>query len=167
MQWSDLVVKRRSVRKYKDTSVSDDQVVKILDAARIAPSASNKEPWHFVVVRDPEARRALMVRQPAAAQAPVILVALGDPDASPNWWQNDVGIAFEHVVLAAADLGLGTCWMGSAYRDAEIKALLDIPGRFRVVAISPLGVPDEEPAPRPRKSLDEIASWGKFGGKRG
>jgi nitroreductase len=85
--------------------------------------------------------------------------------SSPNWWQNDVGIAFEHVILAAANEGLGTCWMGSTQRDSEIKGLLGIPDHMRVVAITPLGSPDESPSLKQRKSLQEITSWGRWGTK--
>jgi len=166
MEFREVLERRRSVRKYKDTPVPKESILKVLEAARVAPSAAHKQPWHFIVVQDEERRRQLGGRQSWAANAPAIIVALGDPATSPNWWQNDVGIAFEHVVLAAADLGLGTCWMGSMYRDAEIKALLGIPEGLRVVAITPLGVPDEKPAPKERKSLDEIASWERFGGKK-
>jgi nitroreductase len=166
MEFGEVLDRRRSIRKYKDTPIPRESILKILGAARIAPSAAHKQPWHFIVVQDEERRRLLAGRREWAANAPVIVVAVGDPVASPNWWQNDVGIAFEHVVLAAADLGLGTCWMGSMARDAEIKALLGIPESFRVVAITPLGVPDEKPAPKERKSLDEIASWERFGGKK-
>jgi nitroreductase len=166
MKFSDVLSKRRSIRKYRDTPIPRESILKVLEAARVAPSAAHRQPWHFVVVQDEGKRRLLAGSRGWAANAPAIIVAIGDPVASPNWWQNDVGIAFEHVVLAAADLGLGTCWMGSMVRDAEIKALLGIPENLRVVAISPLGVPDEEPAPKERKSLEEIVSWEKFGEKR-
>ena len=166
MEFSKLVAKRRSIRVYSDAPVTDEQVVKILEASRVAPSAMHRQPWHFVVVRDVETRRKLIGGQSFAAKAPVIIVALGDPTASSNWWQNDVGIAFEHVMLAAVDLGLGTCWMGAMVRDAEIKALLGIPEKYKVVAMTPLGVPAEIPSPKQRKSFDEIVSWEKFGGKR-
>ena len=166
MEFREVLEKRRSVRKYKDTLVPKESILKVLEAARVAPSAAHKQPWHFIVVQDEERRRLLAGRQSWAADAPAIIVALGDPVTSPNWWQNDVGIAFEHVMLAAADLGLGTCWMGSMYRDTEIKALLSISEGLRVVAITPLGVPNEKPAPKERKSLDEIASWERFGGKK-
>ncbi|MBM3292209.1 nitroreductase, partial [Candidatus Bathyarchaeota archaeon] len=135
-------------------------------AARIAPSAMHKQPWHFIVVQDPEMKIKVAGRQGWAAKAPAIIVALGYPEASPNWWQNDIGIAFEHIILAAADQGLGTCWMGSTYRDAEIKALLDIPEKMKVVAITPIGIPDEVPGLKERKSLNDIASWEKFGNKK-
>jgi nitroreductase len=166
MEWNELVLKRRSVRKYKSTPVTDDQIIKVLEAARVAPSAMHKQPWHFIVVKDEKTKKELAGRQGFAAQAPVIIVALGNAEESPNWWQNDVGIAFEHLILAAADQGLGTCWMGSMARDAEIKNILSIPDKMRVVAITPIGVPDEVSSPKQRKSIDEIISWGSYGKKK-
>ena len=78
---------------------------------------------------------------------------------------NDLGIALEHIVLAATNLGLGTCWMGQTGREELIKGLLNIPDNFKVIAVVPLGVPDETPAPKERKSLDAIVSWEKYGSK--
>ncbi len=166
MEWNELVLKRRSVRKYKSTPVTDDQILRVLETARIAPSAMHKQPWHFIVIKDENTKKELAGRQGFAAQAPVIIVALGNAEESPNWWQNDVGIAFEHIILAAADQGLGTCWMGSMARDAEIKSILGIPDKMRVVAITPIGVPDEVSAPKQRKRIDEIISWGSYGKKK-
>jgi len=166
MEWNELVLKRRSVRKYKSTPVTDDQILRVLETARIAPSAMHKQPWHFIVIKDEKTKKELAGRQGFAAQAPVIIVAVGNAEESPNWWQNDVGIAFEHIILAAADQGLGTCWMGSMARDAEIKSILGIPDKMRVVAITPIGVPDEVSAPKQRKSIDEIISWGSYGKKK-
>jgi len=165
VEWKQLVEKRRSIRKYKTTLIPDEKIELILDSARLAPSAMHKQPWHFIVVQDAETRRKLAGGQAWAGVAPAIIVALGDPEASPNWWQNDVGIAFEHVMLAAANLGYGPCWMGSMYRDQEIKQLLGIPEKLKVVAITPLGEPDETPSAKQRKNLSDIVSWGKYGEK--
>ena len=167
MEFDKVLKKRRSVRRYKADPVPRESVLKVLEAARIAPSAAHRQPWHFIVVEDAEMRGKLAGRQTWAAQAPVTVVALADEEASPSWCSNDVGIAFEHLVLAATDLGLGTCWMGLTRRDAEIRELLGTPDSLRVVAMTPLGVPDEEPAPKERKSLEEIVSWGTYGKRMG
>ncbi len=167
MNFEDVVKKRRSIRRYKDTSVPKESIQKVLEAARIAPSAGHRQPWHFVVVRDKGTREKLAGRSKWAAEAPVMIVGLADTEASPSWCDNDVGIAFEHIVLAATDLGLGTCWMGQTRRDAEVKALLGIPDRFKVIALTPLGEPDEVPGPKERKSIEEIVSWERFGEKLG
>ena len=165
MEFDKVIENRRSIRKYKGTPVPRESVLKVLEAARVAPSAMHRQPWHFIVAEDEETRVKLAGNQSWAADAPVIIVFLADPVTSPNWYHNDVGIAGEHIVLAAASLGLGTCWMGSTKRDAEIKEILGIPDELKVIAITPLGEPDEDKEPKDRKSLDEIVSWGKFGGK--
>ena len=163
MEFEKVLKKRRSIRRYKADPVPRESVLKVLEAARIAPSAAHRQPWHFIVVEDAGMRAKLAGRQAWAAGAPVTVVAFADEEVSPSWCSNDVGIAFEHLVLAATDLGLGTCWMGLTRRDAEIRELLGTPDNLRVVAMTPLGVPDEEPAPKGRKSLDEIVSWEAYG----
>jgi nitroreductase len=163
MEFEKVIEKRRSIRKYKDTPVPKEQLIKILEAARIAPSASHRQPWHFIVVEDKEKIRKLAKSK--WAEAPVMIVGLADTEASPNWCSNDLGIAIEHMVLEATNLGLGTCWMGQTGREDLIRELLDIPDKFRPVAVVPIGVPDETPSPKERKSLDDIVSWEKFGSK--
>ncbi len=167
MNFEEVIKRRRSIRKYKGTPVPRESILKVLEAARIAPSAGHRQPWHFIVVQDEGTREKLAGRSKWAAEAPAMIVGLADTEASPSWCDNDVGIAFEHVVLAATDLGLGTCWMGQTRRDAEVKALLGIPNRFKVIALTPIGVPDQVPGPKERKSLEEIVSWERFGEKLG
>ncbi len=165
MEFDKVIKTRRSIRKYKGTPVPRESLMKILEAARIAPSAAHRQPWHFVVVGDKETIEKLAGRSKWAAEAPAMIVGLADPVASPNWYLNDMGIAFEHIVLTATSLGLGTCWMGQTKRDAEVKEILGIPDELKVIALTPLGEPDEIKEPKERKSLEEIVSWGKYGGK--
>jgi len=165
MEFDEVLKNRRSIRRYKGTPVPRESIVKVLEAARVAPSAGHRQPWHFVVVEDEGDRERLGGRSSWAAGAPVIIVAVADPVASPSWYMNDMGIAFEHIVLAATNLGLGTCWMGQTRRDAEVKEILGIPDELRVIALTPLGEPDETPGPKDRRSLEEIVSWERFGGK--
>ena len=162
MKFKEVIEKRRSIRKYKDTPVSKNKILQILEAARIAPSASHRQPWHFIVVEDKEVIKKL-AKSEWAADAPVMIVGLADQKASPTWCINDLGVAFEHLVLAATDLGLGTCWMGQSNREDLVKDLLDIPDNFKVVALTPIGEHDETPSPKERKSLESIVSWEKFG----
>jgi nitroreductase len=164
MQFANVLVKRRSIRKFKDTPVPKEDLLKILEAARIAPSASNRQPWHFVVVEDKETKRKL-AKSEWAASAPVMIVGLADKAVSPAWCDNDLGIALEHLVLAATNLKYGTCWMGQTGREELIRGVLGIPDNYKPVAIVPLGVPDEKPAAKERKSLDTIVSWEKYGSK--
>ena len=164
MKFNEVIETRRSIRKYKNTPISKEKINKILEAARIAPSAGHRQPWHFIVVENKETIKKLAKRE-WAAEAPVMIVGLADQEASPRWCINDLGIAFEHIVLAATDLGLGTCWMGQSKREELVKSLLDIPDKFRVIALTPLGVSDETPDSKDRKSLDDIVSWEKYGSK--
>jgi nitroreductase len=164
LKFEEVIEKRRSIRKYKDTPVPKEKILQILESARIAPSASHRQPWHFIVVENKETIKKLAKRE-WAGEAPVMIVGLADQAASPNWCINDLGIAFEHIILTATNLGLGTCWMGQSNREDLVKNLLDIPDNFKVVAVTPIGEPDETPLPKERKSLDTIVSWEKYGSK--
>ncbi|MGA3191788.1 MAG: nitroreductase family protein [Candidatus Bathyarchaeia archaeon] len=149
---------RKSIRKYRPEPIPNEKLETILEAARLAPSAANRQPWRFVVVEDGERRKALARAandQTFIGDAGVIAVAISDPEKSARWHEKDTMIALEHVVLAATALGYGTCWIGAFDEDA-VKSLLKIPAKMKVVALLPIGVPDEKPAPRPRRKLSEI-----------
>ena len=166
---------RRSIRKYKDTPVEREKIGQLLDAARLAPSWKNMQCWRFLVLDGPETREALLAAFPddnpgkrAIASAPVVIVVCADPTESGvengiEYYVADTAIAFEHLCLAAHALGLGSCWMGLFDEDV-IRSALAIPAGMRVVGITPLGYPDQEPKPRPRKELAEIAYFNEWGG---
>ena len=162
MEFNEVLSKRRSIRKYKETLIQRETILKILEAARVAPSASNKQPWHFIVVENKETIKQL-AKSDWAAKAPLMIVGLADQEASPNWCSNDLGIAFQHIALAVTNLGLGGCWMGQTGREDMIRKLLDVPDRLKPIAVMPIGVPDENPEPKARKSLNDIVSYEKFG----
>ena len=154
----EAVKTRRSIRKYRPEPIPDDKLEMIFEAARQAPSAGNRQPWHFIVVRDVNRKKALARdanNQSFLSEAAAIVAAVGDPEVSARWHEKDTMIALEHIVLAATALGYGTCWIGAFDEDA-VKRLLKVPVKMRVVALLPIGVPDEAPAPRPRKELPEI-----------
>lgn len=149
---------RRSIRKYKRGSIPDEHLKMVFEAARLAPSAGNRQPWRFVVVFTAEGKKALAKaadNQMFLADAAVVVAALGDPEISKKWSDKDPMIALEHMVLAATALGYGTCWIG-AFDEEEVKHLLVIPKEMRVVALLPIGIPDERPPPKPRKEMSEI-----------
>ncbi len=163
----EVMKRRRSIRAYKPEPVRDEDLVKILEAARLAPSAGNRQPWYFIVVRDPDLKRRVAeasARQMFIADAGAIIVAVSDPTASPRWHDKDVMIAMEHLILAATELGYGTCWIG-AFNEEELKRILGIPAQYRIVALTPVGVPAESPPPRPRKALGEIVFEDRWGNK--
>ena len=158
---------RRSIRKYKDTPVEQAKLEQVLEAARLAPSWKNMQCWRFLVLTEADRRAKVLEAFPddnpgkkAIAAAPVVIVACGNPAESDvengiNYFVADVAIAFEHLCLAAHALGLGTCWMGW-YDELKAKQVLGIPDDIRIVGITPLGYPDQEPKQRPRKQLSEI-----------
>jgi nitroreductase len=159
---------RRSIRKYKDAPVEREKIEQVLDAARLAPSWKNFQCWRFLVLTDPVKRESLSSAfaddnpgKKAFVQAPVAILVCADPAESDvshgiEYFVADAAIAFEHICLAAHALGLGTCWMG-LFDEAVVKTKLKIPNNIRVVGVTPLGYPDQEPKPRPRKALSEIA----------
>ena len=156
---------RRSIRKYKQTPIPEKKLKQIFEAARLAPSAGNRQPWGFVVVRDAERKKALAEAanaQAFLANAALIVAAVGDPEVSKKWCEKDVMIAVEHLALSAAALGYGACWIG-AFNEAKVKSLLGIPEKVSVVALLPIGVPDETPPTRPRKEFSEIFFEEEYG----
>lgn len=155
---------RRSIRKFKDVPVPRDQLMQVLEAGRIAPSAGNRQPWKFVVVTDPVTRQKLVPtcrNQAFVGQAGAVIVACA-PDQSLRWHMVDVAIAVDHMTLAAHELGLGTCWIG-AFEPEQVKEVLGIPEEVKVVCILPLGVPDMEGVPKPRKAFEEVFAFERWG----
>jgi nitroreductase len=156
---------RRSIRKYKPYAIPLEELRRILETARIAPSAGNRQPWRFIVVRDERNRNALAKmanNQLFIADAAAIVVATGDPQISQKWHDRDVMIAVEHMVLAATALGYGTCWIG-AFDEAQVKKLLHIPENIKVVALLPIGMLGAASAPRPRKEMAELFFEEEYG----
>jgi len=160
---------RRSIRSYEDRPVGDKELKQVLEAARLAPSAGNRQEWKFVVVRDKRLREQLAEAahgQDFVGQAPVVIVpcavqhdhimSCGHPSHLV-----DVSIAIDHMTLAARELGLGTCWIG-AFDQARVRKILGIPDSVEVIELLPLGYPTSWPGPRPRKSLEEIACYDRW-----
>ncbi|MDQ7841469.1 MAG: nitroreductase family protein [bacterium] len=151
----ELILKRRSIRAYTDAPVTEDQVRALLQAAMAAPSANDVRPWAFIVVRDPERRRALAQTHRWASMcdgSPVVIVVLGDPAASDHWVE-DCSAATENLLLAAVGLGLGTVWVAvypREQREAYVRDELGIPDRLRVLCVVPVGHPAETKPPRTR-----------------
>jgi nitroreductase len=147
---------RRSIRRFKPDPVPESILLKVLEAARLAPSAGNRQPWRFIVIKE-ASRREDIARaannQGFVGEAPIVIVVLGDSNAS-RWFKQDPMIAAEHICLEAAELGLGTCWIG-AFDEKEVKGILNVPDGLSVVCLLPLGFPAESPAARVRKNLEE------------
>lgn len=171
----EAIDKRISVRAYDHRPVPDDVLARVLETGRIAPSASNVQPWHFIVVRDPTRRKMLSEGKWAKflTESPVVIAGCGNKEASPEWHVVDVTIAMQQMVIAATAEGLGTCWIGSFYED-RVKNALKIPEKYEIVAMLALGYPKERRDPmvsvpkfRSRKKMEDILSYEEFGKTKG
>ncbi|MEM0467403.1 MAG: nitroreductase family protein [Candidatus Thermoplasmatota archaeon] len=180
MEFRDVIEQRKSIRSFSDQPVDEATLTYILECAQKAPSWANKQCWRFIVIRNKE-----IIQQVAKTSvvnhwvktAPCLIIACGDPTESGlhndmQYFLVDVAIAFEHLILAATDVGLGSCWIGG-FDEQKIKDLLEIPKRIRVVAFSPIGYPSAKPSLREkaikvlarttaRKSLAEIVHYEKW-----
>jgi len=175
MKFFDVIKTRRSIRKYKSDPVSDEDIEYVLNAARLAPSAKNRQCWKYVVVKDKKTIKKIARSRPESEEwikeTPVIIVVCANPDESSHRegkdiYLVDVGISFEHLILAARDRGLGTCWI-AGFDEKTVKDAIRVPEKIRVVAFTPLGYPAEEKGEvTNRKSLKEIIFYEKYGKKK-
>jgi nitroreductase len=162
---------RRSVRAYEPGPIPEEVLFKILEAGRLAPSASNLQPWHFIVVKDPEKKKTLSAGRYAhfLADTPVVIVGCGDAELSPRWHAIDVTIALQQMVLMATEEGIGTCWIGS-FEEEPVRICLSVPEKYKVVAMLAMGYPKDKQdigaslaRSKNRKALKEITSSEEFG----
>ena len=149
----DMIKKRRSIRKYTDQPVTDEQIRLLLEAAMAAPSGSNIQSWEFLVVRDPNLKRQLAQTHTwshMAADAAAVFVVCGNERASHHWIA-DAGAATQNLLLAVTALDLGAVWVGiypGADREAYVRQALAIPDEIRVLCLIPVGHPAESKSPR-------------------
>jgi len=160
---------RYAVRVYQHKPVEEDKLQRVLEAGRLAPSGSNRQPWRFVVVRDAALRKKLVPAccdQEFVGQAPVVIAGVGimperimrcDVPGDPV----DVAIALEHMALAAVAEGLGTCWIGAFYQD-QVRQVLEIPPEAKVIELLTLGYPADRSRPKTRKALGEIVCYDRW-----
>ncbi len=163
----ELIATRYSVRQYAPRPVPADALNRILDAARLAPSAANYQPWHFFVVANAETRAAMFPteRQTWIAAAPVVIVACSTPGSAwvracdrKNHADIDLAIIMDHLTLAATAEGLGTCWI-CAFDPEIVRAALHLPAGMEPVACTPLGYSQDTPRAKNRKALGEIVTF--------
>lgn len=197
MELSTVIQSRRSIRKFKPDPISNEDLYAIIEAARLAPSALNIQPWRYVIAKSQSIRESIAQSTSSAfiANAPVQIICCVDSTAfdtvgkryqelhqvnaftdspfetvspedilkgkplDPLWIQShlafNVAIAITHITLKATDLGLGSCWVGE-FDQEKIKLTLELDDRYRVIALIPIGYPDQTPAPRPRLPLAEL-----------
>lgn len=171
MNFIDLVKKRYSVREYTSQKVEKEKLLQILEAGQYAPSAVNKQPWHFIVVEEEEnhAKFSAIYHRDWFQKAPVYIVICGDHEQA---WKRkedgkdhtdvDAAIAIDHMTLQATELGLGTCWICNFYVE-QCKSFFSLPDHIEPIAILSLGYPASTTSlEKKRKSLDEIVHWEKF-----
>jgi nitroreductase len=169
MELMEAIARRESIRSYEDRPVPEEKLLKVLEAARLAPSASNRQRWKFIVVREAERRRQLSRAtggQRHVAQAPVVIAAVS---TMPEYvmrcevpaYPVDLAIAVDHMTLAAVNEGLGTCWIG-AFSQEEARTVLGVPDDCKIVTLLPLGFPRQDRREKVRKPLAEIVCYETF-----
>ena len=166
MEFLELTKKRYSVRAYKSTPVEYDKLEEVLEAARMAPTAANRQPFQLIIIptKGRESELLRIYNKPWFVEAPVVICACGITSESwvrqdgKNYCGVDVAIAMDHLILAATDLGLGTCWVG-AFNPEEARKVLKIPDELEPIAFTPLGYPDDQPRDKIRKPIEEIIRY--------
>ena len=170
MDVMEAIRKRRSVRSYKDRPVEREKLDKILEAARLAPSASNRQEWRFIVVQDKDTRKRLAQAakgQAFVGEAPVVIACCAETDnhlmtCGQICYPIDVAIAIEHMALKAADEELGTCWIGAFYEE-KVRGILGIPRDIRVVELLVVGYPAKlSSGSKDRLSIEEIVMYDRW-----
>ncbi len=180
MSFKQLVQQRRSVRRYLDKEVEREKILTCIEAARLAPSADNVQPWRFLIIDDPELKAkfarnvfsGIYFISKFAIKAPVLIVILARLDIianrigkqiqNINFYLIDIGIAGEHIVLQAEELGLGTCWIGW-FNSRKARKVLKIPRKYKIVALLSMGYYERKPSrEKKRRKLEEIAWFNKL-----
>jgi nitroreductase len=166
-----LLKRRRSIRQYRPDPVPDEMVEQLLEAAQCAPSASNRQPWAFIVVRESDILRQVaehaayyFVRWAHVEEAPLLIVLCGYRKSRiyRQFLHEDIGLTGGQIMLQAEALGLGTCWIGGLNRNA-LAAILKVPEDWEIVGLLTVGFPDEEPEPTSRKPLADLVHYEIFG----
>jgi len=166
MEFNELIRKRYSVRAYKPDPIGDEELTRVLEAARLAPTADNRQPFRLIVIhtKGKEAELKQIYNRDWFVQAPIVICACGLP--SEGWVSRkgksytdvDVAIVMDHLILAATELGLGTCWVAAFDVDAA-KRILNLPDGVEPILFTPLGYPADQPTPKRRKSLEELVRF--------
>ena len=167
MEFFELVEKRRSIRKFKERVVEDYKIMKILEASKSAPSAGNLQAYRIYVIKDKKLKNKVAeacYNQTFVSEAPVVLIFFANPEESSAYYGErgkfysiqDATIAATFAMLAAHDLGLGTCWVG-AFDNDQLKSVMHT--SLEPVAVLPIGYPGESPPKRKRKKIEEICTF--------
>lgn len=165
MSLINIILTRRSIRRYEQKEIPEYALNQILEAARQAPSAVNKQPIHFIIVKRIETKKALAnhMFNRFISKAPIVIIGLADETVllTGKWAKIDVTIAMQNMVIAAWALGIGSCWIG-AFDEEKVKKTLKIPNKWSVVALLTLGYPAEKPKLPKKKTIQELFSFEEF-----
>ncbi len=169
MDFQDLITRRYSVRAYKPDPVEEGKLLQVLEAARLAPTAANRQPFQVIVIRtagrEEELRRIYNAKW--FVQAPLVLCVCAAPSAAwtrkdgKNYADVDATIAMDHLILAATELGLGTCWI-AAFDPPAAREVLRLPGDVEPVAFTPLGYADDQPREKKRQPLSDLVRYERW-----
>ncbi len=167
MDLSELIQRRYSVRAYKPDPVEEEKLAQVLEAARLAPTAANRQPFQLIVIRTAgrEAELGRIYGRAWFTQAPLVICACGIPSQGwvrgsdgKNYTDVDVTIVMDHLILTATNLGLGTCWV-AAFNPTAAREVLDLPDGVEPIAFTPLGYPADRPRPKERKPLSDLVRY--------
>lgn len=169
MEFEDLIRERYSVRAYKPDAVEEEKLQMILEAARLAPTAANRQPFQLIVIHTQgrQAELGKIYHREWFTQAPLIICAVGVPrqswvrDDQRRYLDVDVAIVMDHLILSAANLGLGTCWI-AAFNAKAAREVLGLPDEVEPLIFTPLGYPADQPKPKERKELAELVRYERW-----
>lgn len=171
MDFYDVVKNRRSYRVFKSDMPGKEKIERILNAARLAPTWANKQGMDYIISQDPEKVKQIcsaVGQKPKFSEAPMFITGvIAESGSGRNinglkYFSVDFGICFEHIILAATEEGLGTCWIGY-FKEEKIKEILEIPTKYRVIGLTPLGYPIKQKGEiTDRYPLEKIVHWEKF-----
>jgi len=164
MSQIDFILNRRSIRKYEKKPIPDNILDQILKTGQNAPSAANKQPIHFIILKDKETKEKLSTTfSRFIIDAPVVIVGCANTKAllTGKWAAIDATIALQNMVIGAWTLGVGSCWIGS-FNEKKVKEYLKIPDKWKVVALIPLGYPAEQPNKKKKKPIKKMFSLNRF-----
>jgi nitroreductase len=169
MEFTDLIQKRYSVRSYRSDPVEEEKLQRVLEAARLAPTAANRQPFQLIVIHTAGREEELgqVYQREWFTQAPLVICACGLPENAwtskegVNYTYVDVAIAMDHLILEATNLGLGTCWVAAFDREIA-RQTLGLPEDVVPIAMTPLGYPADQPKTKVRKDLSDLVRYERW-----
>jgi len=169
MKFEELITQRYSVRAYKSDPVEEEKLQQVLEAARMAPTAANRQAFQIIVIKTKgrEDELSKIYNRKWFTQAPLILCGVGIPDKGwvrydgANYTQFDIAIVMDHLILEATNLGLGTCWI-AAFNPEAAREVLGLPEGVEPVIFTPLGYPADQPKEKDRKPLDDLVRYERW-----